>query len=96
MFKVYKEWLADEDNNIVKMTLAEWFEYFKIEPAFYEWACGWTTQSWKSSVKKERNGFIEIERRGGYGLLHNEYEEYKDKLFFAGNADFDVKLRQCS
>lgn len=94
MFKVRKEWLVDENGAIVKMTLEEWFKYFDIKPAFYEYECGITIQSWKSAIKKERNGFIDIERNGGRGLLHREYEEYKDKLFFAGNADFDVKLRQ--
>ena len=96
MYKVYKEWLADENNKIVKMTLAEWFKYFDIEADYYRWDCGVITDGWKSSKKKENGGFIQIERSGGYGLLHSEYEQYKDKLFFAGNADFDVKLRQCS
>lgn len=82
--KVYKEWLADENNNIVYKTLTEWAEYFGLKMvAGSTWR--WATRSGK---------YIDIEKEGGYGLLHSEFPEYADKLFFVGNADLDtVKIR---
>lgn len=91
-FKVRNEWLVDENNEIVKMTLREWIEYFKIKPCIYTTQDGTKWQTYRSETKKERSGFIDIYRRGGYGLKHNEYESYMDKIFRSGNADFDVKL----
>lgn len=83
--KVYKEWLTDENNEIVCRTLAEWAEYFGLEKVEE------TAWSWKT-----RDGrFIDIEKRGGYGLLHSEFNEYADKVFFVGNADLDrMKIRE--
>lgn len=82
--KVYKQWLADENNNIVYKTLTEWAEYFGLKPVEgTTWR--WTTRSGKH---------IDVEKEGGYGLLHSEFTEYADKLFFVGNADLDtVKIR---
>ena len=31
--KVYKQWLADENNNIAHKTLTEWAEYFGLKMA---------------------------------------------------------------
>ena len=95
-FNIRKEWLCDEDGNIVQMSLREWFEYFQISPITYTYPeTGNAHQLWKSETKKERNGFIDIYRNGGYGLHHDEAEQYMDKLFRTGNADFDVNLVQC-
>lgn len=95
--KIRKEWLVDENNNIVKMTLREWFEYFKISPTTYTYPeTGNTYELWRSENKKERNGYIDIYVNGGYGLKHCELDKYMDKVFRTGNADFDVKLVQCS
>ena len=83
--KVYKEWLADENNNIVYKTLAEWAEYFGLK------AVEGTAWVWKTKDGK----FIDIEVKGGYGLLHTEFSEYSNELFFVGNADLDrMKIRQ--
>lgn len=91
-FKVRNEWLVDEENKIVKMTLREWVEYFNITPYVYIDTQGNKWQTYKAENKTERNGFIDIYNYGGYGLKHDEYESYMDKIFRSGNADFDVKL----
>lgn len=87
--KVRKEWLCDENNEIVKKPLSFWFEYYSIKPLEYkEYRCFWKTE-------KEGGKRIDIEKLGGYGLMWDEYEQYKDKLFFVGNADLtNHKLRQ--
>lgn len=83
--KVYREWLCIEDNKIVYKTLAEWAEYFGLKMV------EGSTWCWKTRDGK----FIDIERVGGYGLLHSEFGEYADKMFFVGNADLDrMKIRQ--
>lgn len=96
--KVYKEWLVDDNNNIIKMPLREWFEYFKISPVLATFdtieGISKTYELWQSGWKKERNGYIDIYKCGGYGLRHDEAEQYANELFYAGNADFDVKLVQ--
>ena len=95
-FTVRKEWLCDDSGNIVCMTLREWFNYFKIAPTTYTNPdTGKTYELWKSETKKTRNGYIDIYKSNGFGLLHDEAEEYMDKMFRTGNADFDVKLVQC-
>lgn len=91
-FKVKNEWLVDEDNNIVKMTLREWVEYFGISPYESKDADGNVWETYKAENKTERNGFIDIYKCSGYGLRHSEFEGYMDKIFRTGNADFDVKL----
>lgn len=79
--KVYKQWLADENNNIVYKTLAEWAEYYGLKMVDgSEWA--WMTRDGKH---------IDIEKEGGYCLFHSEFSEYADKLFFVGNADLDTQ-----
>lgn len=94
--KVKGEWLVNENGEIVKMTLREWIEYFQISPVKYTFKeTGNTYDMYNSSVKKERNGYIDIFKRNGYGLAHNEIEAYLDKTFRTGNADFDVKLVEC-
>lgn len=86
-FDVKNEWLVDENGNIAKMTLREWFEYFEITPCKVN---GWET--YKAANKKGRNGFIDIFKKGGYGLGHSEIDVNMDKIYRTGNADFDVKL----
>lgn len=90
--KVRGEWLVDENNEIIKMTLREWIEYFNIVPHIYTDNSGKQWQLYRAENKKERNGFIDIYKHGGCGILHNELEKYMDKVFRSGNADFDVKL----
>ena len=77
-------------------TLREWFELLKITPVKYTFeSTGNTYDMYKSEVKKERNGFIDIYTKGGYGLLHGEIEKHFDELFFVQNADInDAKLTQ--
>ena len=91
-FKVRNEWLVDENNEIVKMTLREWVEYFKISLYEVKDADGNVWETYRAKNKKERNGFIDIYKYGGYGLRHSEFDGYMDKIFRTGNADFDVKL----
>ena len=79
--KVYKQWLADENNNIVYKTLIEWAEYFGVK------AVEGTPWAWQTREGKH----IDIIKEGGYGLLHSEFPEYADKLFFVGNADLDTQ-----
>lgn len=82
--KVYKQWLADDNNNIAYKTLAGWAEYFGLKMVEgSDWA--WMTRS---------GDFIDIEVEGGYGLLHKDFAKYADKEFFVGNADLDrMKIR---
>lgn len=77
-------------------TLREWFEILQITPVKYTFeSTGDTYETYRSKVKKERNGFIDIYTKGGYGLLHREIEKYLDELFFVQNADInDAKLTQ--
>jgi hypothetical protein len=77
-------------------TLREWIETLKITPVKYTYeSTGNTYDLYKSEVKKERNGFIDIFNKGGYGLLHDEIEKYLDEVFFVQNADInDAKLQQ--
>lgn len=84
---VYKEWICDEKNNIVYMSLSKWAAYYKLSPVK-----SGRLELWKS----ERTGKImDIEKANGYGLLHKEFRQYADHLFFVGNADLDTpKLRQ--
>lgn len=85
--KIYKQWLADDDNNILFKPLSFWFEYFGIVPGYS--IDGY--QYWKTKAGKR----IDIELCGGYGLKQSEYESKKNNLFFVGNADLDVwKVRE--
>jgi hypothetical protein len=84
---VYKEWLCDEHNNIVYMPLSKWAAYYKLNP----YKSG-KIELWKSELTGK---IMSIEKADGYGLLHKEFREYVDHLFFVGNADLDTpKLRQ--
>ena len=76
--------------------LKEWIEILKITPVKYTFeSTGKTYDMYKSEVKKERNGFIDIFKKGGYGLQHSEIEKYLEEIFFVQNADInDVKLTQ--
>jgi hypothetical protein len=91
-FTVRNEWLVNENNEIVKMTLREWVEYFGITPTTWKDNMGREWQTYKAANKTERNGFIDIYLRGGYGLKHCDFEAVMDRVFRSGNADFDVKL----
>lgn len=91
-FNVRNEWLVNENNEIVKMTLREWVEYFKISPYVHTLENGTKWETYKAENKKERNGFIDIYTKGGYGLKHTDFEAAMDRVFRTGNADFDVKL----
>lgn len=77
-------------------TLREWFETLKITPVKYTYkSTGNTYDTYKSEVKRDRNGYIDIYCKGGYGLLHSDIERYLDKVFFIQNADInDIKLVQ--
>ena len=86
-FKVHGEWLCDDYNNIVKRPLSFWFEYYNLIPI--EWN-GY--QMWRSLTTTK---CMDIEKSGGYGLRHDEYFKYKERMFFVGNADLDnPKLRE--
>lgn len=74
-------------------TLREWIEVLKITPTTYTYeSTGNTYELYKSEVKKQRNGYIDI-FKGGYGLRHSEVEKNLDEIFFIQNADInDIKL----
>ena len=84
------EWLVNSDGSIMVRTLREWFDILRIYPVTVN-----GLQMWKSEHKRERNGLIDIEGAGGYYLTHDNARQHFDELYFAGNADFDVKLRRC-
>lgn len=77
-------------------TLREWISELKISPVKYTFKdTGNTYDMYKSEVKKDRNGYIDIFKKGGYGLLHCEIESYLDNVFFAQNVDIhDLKLTE--
>ena len=77
-------------------TLREWMEELKIAPAKYTFErTGNTCDMYKSEVKKDRNGYIDIYSKDGYGLLHEEVEKYLDDMFVTQNVDIhDVCLVQ--
>ena len=77
-------------------TLREWIEELKITPVKYTFeSTGNTYDFYKSGIKKDRNGYIDIYTKGGYGLAHKDIEKYIDEIFFTQNADInDVKLTQ--
>lgn len=89
--KVRKEWLCDENNNIVYKPLSFWFKYFGLKPIDGHLCC------WKAEANDKEvtfRGAVLIEVMGGYAMTHNGYEEFKDDLFFVANADLDTpKLR---
>jgi hypothetical protein len=91
-FTVKNEWLVNENGEIVKMTLREWVEYFGITPYVSTDSNGNSWYTYRAENKTERNGFIDIYTKGGYGLGHADFDKYMDKVFRTGNADFDVKL----
>ena len=75
--------------------LRDWIAELKISPAKYTFADGATYDTYKSEVKKDRNGYIDIYTKGGYGLRHKDIENYLDEIFFTQNVDInDVKLQQ--
>ena len=77
-------------------TLRKWIVELKITPVKYTFeSTGNTIDTYKSGVKKDRNGYIDIYTKGGYGLSHKDIEKYLDELFFTQNVDIhDVKLSQ--
>ena len=77
-------------------TLREWISELKISPFKYTFqGTGNTYDMYISEVKKYRNGYIDIFKKGGYGLLHSEIESYLDNVFFAQNVDIhDIKLTE--
>lgn len=77
-------------------TLKEWFNILKITPEKFTYeSTGNTYDTYRSGVKKDRNGYIDIYTKGGYGLRHNDVEKYFDEIFFVQNADInDAKLTQ--
>ena len=92
--KVYKEWLCDTDNKIVFKPLSYWVEFFDLRPLEGEqYKYYWKANANGKGVRF-RTATI-IENRSGYGISRDEYEAYKDELFFVANADLDTpKLRQ--
>lgn len=77
-------------------TLREWISDLKISPVKYTFKdTGNTYDTYKSEVKKDRNGYIDIFKKGGYGLSHSEIESHLDNVFFAQNVDIhDLKLTE--
>ena len=77
-------------------TLREWIEELKIISIKYTFPnTGHAYDMYKSEVKKDRNGYIDIFTKGGYGLRHKDVKKYLDEIFFTQNADInDVKLTQ--
>ena len=77
-------------------TLREWIEELKITPVKYTFeSTGNTYDFYKSGIKKDRNGYIDIYTKGGYGLSHKDIGKYIDEIFFIQNADIhDAKLTQ--
>lgn len=79
--KVYKQWLADEDNNIMFMTLREWFDKLQIVVEL-EKACFF-------SLKLNKR--FDIERACGYFFSVTDIELYSaeqmNKVYYVGNAD---------
>ena len=91
---VKKEWLCNEETGeIIKMPLRWWFKNYEIKLKMRGTFEGY--QSAKLNPKSVNN-FLEIYRRGGYGIAHNEIDSYMDKIFYFGNADLDEgKLVEC-
>ena len=85
--KVYKQWLCDENNQIVDKPLSFWFEYFgivRVENKNYMW------------LSTKTNSYMDIILSNGNGMSHEQYEECKDKLFFCCNADLRTPdLKEC-
>lgn len=77
-------------------TLREWIEDLKITPVKYTFeSTGNTIDTYKSEVKKDRNGYIDIYTKAGYGLRHEDIEKHLDKIFFIQNADINnIKLTE--
>ena len=91
---VKKEWLCNkETGEIIKMPLRWWIENYGIKPIMRG-----TFESYQSAKlnPKSVNNFLEIYRRGGYGIAHSEIDSYMDKVFYFGNADLNEgKLVEC-
>ena len=81
---VKKEWLCNkETGEIIKMPLRWWIENYGIKMTMRG-----TFESYQSAKlnPKSVNNFLEIYRRGGYGIAHNEIDRYIDKIFYFGKA----------
>ena len=84
---VKKEWLCNkETGEIIKMPLRWWIENYGIKPTMRG-----TYESYQSAKlnPKSINNFLEIYRRGGYGIAHNDINNYLYKIFYFGNADLN-------
>lgn len=84
---IKKEWLCNaETGEIVKMPLKWWIENYGIKPTMRG-----TFESYKSEKLNPNsiNNFLEIYRCGGYGIAHNEIDNYMNKIFFFDNADLN-------
>ena len=80
-FRVKGECLYEMNNEIAKRPLSFWMEYFNVKPKN-----NINTWCW---IADTQSGFINIEKAGGYGLLHSEYIEHKEDLYYVGNADLN-------
>lgn len=78
--KVYKEWLVDENNKIIHMTLEDWSKHLGLR------IMEGTNRLWIT----DNGRIVTIERKGGYGLRHDEFKSFAHKIFFADNADLEV------
>ncbi len=69
-------------------TLREWFEILKPMKAP-------NNNRFRFEGKHERHGFVDIWKKNGYGLTHDEVEQHLDCMFFVSNIDIqDFKLRE--
>lgn len=77
--KVYKQWLSDEENNILHMTVGEWFHELMLSE-YTGSDDGYMLYSARCSKPVE----LEI---NGYGIPFYRWLEYKDVMCHVRNAD---------
>jgi len=91
--RIRKEWLCDDNGDIVYKPLSFWAEYFGLKPFEHDPnECFWKAEANDKEVRFRYAVLVEI--GGGYVMAHDEYDKYKDELFFVANADIGwPKLR---
>lgn len=79
--KVYRQWLADESNNIMHMTLKDWIDVLDLTVDIEK----------RVFFSRKLNKVFEIERVSGYFFSVTDFTEIMlrnaDKMYYVGNAD---------
>lgn len=97
-YNVRKEWLVDENGEIVTKPLSFWFNYFDIEIAEVETFFHVKTLEDLYKVNKnadQAGRYIDIYNNRGCKINPRDVHNFMDCNFYVGNADIGGQLRMC-